>query len=218
MPLLEEWLPSSPSSFGKWCWLPLPSCCCSYLKLQLLIWTRQRHGGRQVCHQVWRMLTVPNCGCMHCTLICFFFQMYIGNNDISSQCKKMHAFKSICVQCPLNLQMTVMTKLVLFIGVLCQSTFSIVSACTKEVAVKSCWHISFCRCKYRAVSQQLCGLLAKPCVFLRELLLLAGDIEPNPGPVQGKQARVALCQCIVYRVVLLYAHTRHWRVWWLWWW
>ena len=49
-------------------------------------------------------------GCVHYTLIYFFFQMCVGNNDISSQCKKMHAFKSICVQCPLHLQMSVTAK------------------------------------------------------------------------------------------------------------
>ena len=135
MPCPKEWLPLSPVSFGKRHWLPLPSCCCSSLKLQLLAWTRQRHGGRQVCHQVWRMLETlslfPLCRCVRYTLINFSMEMYVGNNDIS-QCKTMRAFKSIFVQCPVNLQMIVMTKWVLFIGALCQSTLSIVSACTKR--------------------------------------------------------------------------------------
>ena len=33
----------------------------------------------------------------------------------------------------------------------------------------------------------------KPYVFLRGLLLLAGDVETNPGPIQGRQ-RAASCQ------------------------
>ena len=49
------------------------------------------------------------CGCVHFTLINFSIEMYVGNSDIY-QYKKMRTFKSVCVQCPLNLQMTVMTK------------------------------------------------------------------------------------------------------------
>ena len=53
--------------------------------------------------------------CYHFVGVCitlwltFLFQMCVGNKDIS-QCKKMHTFKSIFVQCPLNLQMMVTTK------------------------------------------------------------------------------------------------------------
>ena len=57
---------------------------------------------------------------------------------------------------------------------------------------------SFCRYKYRAMSQELCGLLAKPYVFLRELLLLAGDVEPNPGPIQGRQWAASYLSTIHY--------------------
>ena len=35
--------------------------------------------------------------------------------------------------------------------------------------------------------------MLKPYVFLRGLLLLAGDVERNPGPIQGRQ-RAASCQ------------------------
>ena len=35
--------------------------------------------------------------------------------------------------------------------------------------------------------------VVKPYVFLRGLLLLAGDIEQNPGPIQGRQ-RADSCQ------------------------
>ena len=53
----------------------------------------------------------PLCVCVCMTLwLTFLFQLCVGNNDISSQCKKMHTFKSIFVQCPFNLQMTVTTK------------------------------------------------------------------------------------------------------------
>ena len=76
----------------------------------------------------------------------------------------------------------------------------------------SCWHISFSRYKYQATSQQVCGQLDKPCIFLRELLLLAGDVELNPGPLQGEQAVAALCQYIVYLVVQWFIHTGHWQV------
>ena len=36
--------------------------------------------------------------------------MCVGTSDISSPCKTMRTFKSIFVQCPLNLQTIVMTK------------------------------------------------------------------------------------------------------------
>ena len=55
-------------------------------------------------------ISVLLCGCVHYTLINFSIEMYVGNSDISSQYKKIRTFKSVCVQCPLNLQMIVMTK------------------------------------------------------------------------------------------------------------
>ena len=33
----------------------------------------------------------------------------------------------------------------------------------------------------------LSEVVVKPYVFLRGLLLLAGDVERNPGPIQGRQ-------------------------------
>ena len=61
-------------------------------------------------HDVIETISFLLCGCVHFTLINFSIEMYVGNSDISYQYKKMRTFKSICVQCPLNLQMTVMTK------------------------------------------------------------------------------------------------------------
>ena len=73
----------------------------------------------------------------------------------------------------------------------CDGSSSVVRQhCTKLI-------MHFCRCKYRATSQQLCDLSAKPYVFLRELLLLAGDVELNPGPIQGRQ-RAASCVSTIH--------------------
>ena len=43
------------------------------------------------------------------------------------------------------------------------------------------------------IGKWLSQAVFKPYVFLRGLLLLAGDVEPNPGPIQGRQ-REASCQ------------------------
>ena len=83
----------------------------------------------------------------------------------------------------------------------CDGSSSVVRQhCTKLI-------MHFCRCKYRATPQQLCGLSAKPYVFLRELLLLAGDVELNPGPIQGRQRAAScvstihyFCECLLIAV------------------
>ena len=43
------------------------------------------------------------------------------------------------------------------------------------------------------IGKWLSQAVLKPYVFLRGLLLLAGDVERNPGPIQGRQ-RAASCQ------------------------
>ena len=80
----------------------------------------------------------------------------------------------------------------------CDGSSSIVRQhCTKVL-------MHFCRCKYRTTPQQLS---AKPYVFLRELLLLAGDVEVNPGPIQGRQRAAScvstkhyFCKCLLIAV------------------
>ena len=55
---------------------------------------------------------------------------------------------------------------------------------------------TFCLAFLRRVAcigKWLSQAVFKPYVFLRGLLLLAGDVEPNPGPIQGRQ-RGASCQ------------------------
>ena len=56
---------------------------------------------------------------------------------------------------------------------------------------------TFCRTCLRCaacIGKWLSQAVLKPYVFLRGLLLLAGDVERNPGPIQGRQ-RTASCQC-----------------------
>ena len=55
---------------------------------------------------------------------------------------------------------------------------------------------TFCRTCLRCaacIGKWLSQAVLKPYVFLRGLLLLAGDVERNPGPIQGRQ-RAASCQ------------------------
>ena len=40
------------------------------------------------------------------------------------------------------------------------------------------------------IGKWLSQAVFKPFVFLRHLLLLAGDVEPNPGPIQGRQRQL----------------------------
>ena len=37
------------------------------------------------------------------------------------------------------------------------------------------------------IGKWLSQTVLKPYVFLRRILLLAGDVETNPGPIQGRQ-------------------------------
>ena len=46
-----------------------------------------------------------------------------------------------------------------------------------------------CYMYWHVVSQAV----VKPYVFMRGLLLVAGDVEQNPGPIQGRQ-RAGSCQ------------------------
>ena len=43
------------------------------------------------------------------------------------------------------------------------------------------------------IGKWLSQAVFKPYIILRHLLLLAGDVEPNPGPIQGRQ-RADSCQ------------------------
>ena len=55
---------------------------------------------------------------------------------------------------------------------------------------------TFCHAFLRRVAcigMRLSEAVVKPYVFLRTLLLLAGDVEQNPGPVQGR-LRASSCQ------------------------
>ena len=59
-----------------------------------------------------------------------------------------------------------------------------------------CQLSTFCHAFLRraaCIGKWLSEAVVKPYVFLRGLLLLAGDVERNPGPIQGRQ-RVASLQ------------------------
>ena len=64
-----------------------------------------------------------------------------------------------------------------------------------------CLLSTFCHAFLRraaCIGMWLSEAVVKPYVFLRGLLLLAGDVERNPGPVQGRQ-RAASWQYTMYK-------------------
>ena len=54
---------------------------------------------------------------------------------------------------------------------------------------------TFCRTCLRCaacIGKWLSQAVLKPYIFLRGLLLLAGDVERNPGPIQGRQRELSV--------------------------
>ena len=54
---------------------------------------------------------------------------------------------------------------------------------------RSTFCLAFLR-RVACIGKWLSQAVFKPYVFLRGLLLLAGDVEPNPGPIQGRQRQL----------------------------
>ena len=54
---------------------------------------------------------------------------------------------------------------------------------------RSTFCLAFLR-RAACIGKWLSQAVFKPYVFLRGLLLLAGDVEANPGPIQGRQRQL----------------------------